>query len=166
MRVCFGIVALCVACSSGSPQAQSIDPAKAKSFVAYQQRLIPLERQWAKADGPVPVNEELDGLRASTGLTEQEIAGLNQIGAVITVRNETLKQRLAKEVREQEQAVARTPEARRPDAQKSLANLERMRANVFDLDEMRQKYGDAIVDAMLEQEVELKRQRLELASVR
>jgi hypothetical protein len=41
-----------------------------------------------------------------------------------------------------------------------------MRANVFELREMRQKYGDALVDAMLEQEAELKRQRLELASVR
>jgi uncharacterized protein YlxW (UPF0749 family) len=164
-RVYFGIVALCVACSS-RPQAQSIDAPKAKSFVAYQEKLIPLERKWAKADKPVSVTEELDAVRASTGLTEQEIAGLSQIGAVITVRNEALNKRLAKVVVEQQQTVARSPDATRAEAQKSLENLEHMRANVFELQEMRQRYGDAIVDAMLEQEAELNRQRLELASVR
>jgi hypothetical protein len=164
-RICFGMLALCVACSD-PPQAQSIDASKAESFVAYQEKLIPLEWKWAKADKPVPVTEELDALRASTGLTEKEISGLNEIGALVTVRSETPKKRLDTEVADQGQAVARTPESSRAEAQKSLEHLERMRANVFDLKEMRQKYGDAIVDAMLEQEAELKRQRLELASVR
>jgi hypothetical protein len=163
MRVCFGIFALCVACSS-APQAPSIDASKAKSFVAYQEQLIPLERKWAKANGPVPVTAELEKLRASTGLTDKEITALNEIGAVITVRDEALKNRLGKEVAAQQQSIAQTPEATRAAAQKSLENLERMRSNVFELKQMREKYGDAIVDAMLEQEAELKRQRLELAS--
>jgi hypothetical protein len=165
MRVCFGILALAVACSS-PPQAPSIDASKAKNFVAYQDKLIPLERKWAKAGKSVPVTAELEALRAATGLTEEEVTGLNQIGAVITVRDEELKRRLDREVAAQGQSVTQMPETERAEARKSVDNLKRMRANVFELTEMRQKYGDAIVNAMLEQEAELKRQRLELASVR
>jgi hypothetical protein len=165
MRVCFGILALCVACST-PPKTQSIDASKAAGFVAYQEQLIPLERKWAKADKPVVVTAELDALRASTGLTEEEVKGLSEIGAVITVRDEALKNRLDKQVVDMKHTLAQTPESARGEAQKSLDNLERMRANVFELKEMRRKYGDAIVDAMLKREAELKRQRVELASIR
>jgi hypothetical protein len=164
MRVCFGILALCVACSS--PPQISIDASKAKSFVVYQEKLILVERKWAKADKLVPVTAELEAMRASTGLTEKEVTGLHQIATVITVRDQALKTSLDKQVAEQAHGLTQLPQTERDDAQKSLDNLKRMRANIFELTEMRKKYGDAIVEAMLEQQAELKRQRLELASLR
>lgn len=164
-RVYLAIFASCIACGNppGPPQ---IDGSKAERFVAYQELLIPLERKWAKAEKPVPVTEELVRLLASTGLTEKEVTALHEIGAVVTLRDTALRKHLDEEVAAQERTVARTAESSRADAQQSLENLERMRANLIGMEAMRQKYGDAIVEAMLAQEAKLKRQRIELASIR
>jgi hypothetical protein len=43
--------------------------------------------------------------------------------------------------------------------------LRRIQANLLDLQEMRAKYGDAIVVAMLQRESDLKRQHAELAGI-
>ena len=166
MRIGCGIVALCVACS-GPPQAPPLEASKAQSFVAYQERLIPLERDWAKKHGePVSVKDELEALRAATGLSEREVKALNEIGALIIVRGETLKDEITRYIAEQKQAVARAPESARAAAQQSLDDLERMQTNVFELEQMRQKYGNAIVDAMLQREAQLKWQHFELVSAR
>lgn len=166
-RIGCGIVLWCVAACSSPPQAPSLDASKAQSFVAYQEQLIPLERDWAQKHGePVVVKERLEQLRTASGLSERDIKALNEIGALVVVRGEALKDELSKYIAEQKQAVARAPESARAATQQSLDDLERMRANVFGLEQMRQKYGNAIVDAMLLRESQLKRQQFELASAR
>ena len=167
VRIGCAVVLGCIAACSSPPQVPALDASKAQSFVAYQEQLIPVERDWAQKHGePVIVHEKLEQLRTASGLSERDVKALNEIGAVVVVRTEALEQELSKYIAEQKQAVARAPESARAATQQSLDDLERMRTNVFELKQMRQKYGDAIVDAMLLREAQLKRQKFELASAR
>ena len=76
-----------------------------------------------------------------------------------------MKERFAAQSAQLEKAASSAPEDQREATRKSSDGVRRVQANLLQLEELRGKYGDAIVQAMLQREAELKQQRAELASI-
>lgn len=175
-----------------SDDVQRIDPSKAPSFIAYQDKFILVMQNWVARSKEINKNsaqgkyqgvigtargykdfrditgtysDELDAARKATGLSENEIDALTEIGLIVAARDEARKTGIAKQLADMEKQVAALPEAERAEGQKSLDEFRTLQANVVDLKEMRDKYGDPIVDAMLKQEADLKRQRAEFTKL-
>jgi hypothetical protein len=179
VRASLAILILCVACTPKQPEDSEvlpIDAAKADRFVSYQQQLIPLLREWTKASheskakGEVGkygggFSERYERIREQNGLSEKELPALGEIAALVATRDAGLKERLAQQSSLTEKQMATLPAERREAANKSVEDLRRLGANMLELQELRKKHGDAIVDAMLQRQDELKRQRTELASI-
>lgn len=171
------------------PETKPIDPAKAKSYVAYQNKLIPLQREWIKMSGElnanakqgkydgvvgtaqgyqdmknkgVPLAEKFEKIRKEAGITEDELSALSEISGILYARNDELKNRLDTQAAEMEKAIAGLPESEREEATKALTEVKDMRTKIFELKEVRAKFGNGIVDAMIAQEAVLKRQNEEL----
>ena len=176
MRKCLAVFLFCAACHEGGSGTAPVDASKAENFVAYQEKLIPLLRAWVKTSQQSKLNgqvgrygggfaEKYDGIRKDHGLSEDELHALSEIAAFVAARDGEMKQRFAAQSARMEKVVAAGPADQREAARKRLDALRRVQANVLELREMRERYGDAIVVAMLQREPELKRQRAELASI-
>ena len=148
----------CVACNQPPAADAPIEAAKARRFVAYQAQLVPLVQNWAtkKQDGDErgSLAQQMETAREAAGLTDRDVAALSELGTLIAVRDEALQRELAKQVTETEKAQKSLAEA----GKTQLERLQRIQSNLVELQEMRQKHGDAIVDAMLKEAPELKRQ--------
>jgi hypothetical protein len=129
--------------------------AKATAFVAYQERLI-RAMQVSHAGHAAPA--DLTTARTETGLSEAEVAALGEINARLLTRTKGAGESVEAEVAYLLKALTTTPEAEQASQQKRLIELQKVQADVLELTEMRVKYGDAIVEAMIAQVPELRRQ--------
>jgi hypothetical protein len=163
--------------SSAGPSL-TLDPSKAKAFVSYQDKMRPFLEK-LKADGTElqtrsdkgdyegvvggvrAMNDwsskigthvqEIDKLRDELGLTEEEVTALSEIELGIFARASGTA--LQEQAAELEKSLASLPAEQRSEIEQGL---EELRALV-NMTEVRAKYGDAIVDAMLALEPELRR---------
>ena len=165
--------------------ALALDAAKAKAFVGYQEKLIPLTQQFVRSSAEMKQNaadgkyqgaigtlrgykdfndrvggaaDQLDAARKASGLTESDVTALMEIEERVLARASAAAARVAEQVDKMEAALASMPQAARVKAQRNLDELKQLQKNVLGMQEMREKYGDGVVDAMIAQESELTRQ--------
>jgi hypothetical protein len=100
------------------------------------------------------VTDPLEAARKQTGMTEDEATGLQEI-AVQVYQRAAVRKQIAGQVAEMEKAVAQAPPDQRASAEQNLAELKTTQASVLELKEMREKYGAAVVDAMIAHEAEI-----------
>ena len=168
-----------------------MDAAKAKAFVAYQEKFLPLVEGWKKglaegakkqqagqyngAVGAVRVyadlqaaageGDKLEALRKETGLSEDQVSALYDIEAHVLGRNAGVGQQIAAKIDEVTKSIAALPADQRPAAEQSLTDLKKLQVEVTELKEEREKYGNAIVDAMIAEQANLVRQSKALAEI-
>lgn len=157
------------------PAELKLDAAKAKAFVVYQEKMVTFGKNWVKnaaehnkalkageyegVTGKVAglasvhrigteAGQELEAARKAAGLNEEEVAALSEIHGHVIART-MAGEKSAAQVAKMEQSIAALPEARRAEAQKGLSELKAAQERLMSLKEEREKYGDAIVDAML-----------------
>jgi hypothetical protein len=163
--------------SPGAP----LDASKAKAFVTYQEQLIPFLKELQKVsakDGQLDVAvqgasdlagrfgenvEELDSARRAAGLSDADVSALMEIEAGVLSR--AAGAGITVQIDELEKSLPTLAPALRPDAQRSLDEMKAMRDGFLNLTELRARYGDAIVDAMIELQPELSRQLEGLSKV-
>jgi hypothetical protein len=134
-------------------------PAKATAFVAYQERLI----RARQANGSKPATAaELAAARQAAGLSEAEVAALAEINARLLTRTKGAGESVEAEVAYLLKKLTTLPENEQAGTQKRLTELQKVQSDVLDLTEMRVKYGSAIVEAMIAQVHELRRQAEQL----
>jgi hypothetical protein len=168
---------------------QPMDAAKAKAFVAYQEKFVPLVEGWKKglAEGAKKQQEgkyngavgmvrgyadlqaaageadKLEALRKETGLSEDQVTALFDIEAHVLGRNAGVGPQIAAKIEEVTKSIAALPADQRPAAEQSLDELKKLQVEVLELKEEREKYGNAIVDAMIAEQANLVRQSKALA---
>jgi hypothetical protein len=167
--------------AADTPDETAIPASKAKDYLVYQAKLGEAMHNGAaketevgkkQADGKYEgaigtaralndmsamahaVNDPLDAARKQTGMTEDEATGLQEI-AVQVYQRAAVRKQIADQVAEMEKAVAQAPPDQRASAEHNLAELKTAQAGVLELKEMREKYGAAVVDAMIAHEAEI-----------
>jgi hypothetical protein len=139
-----------------------IDPSKAKAFLTFQEKLIPLLQSSGKDGDGLDESlqkgelEALDKVRAELGLSQYEVTSLSEIEAALFARGSG--EAMVAQIAELEKSLDGLPAEQRGEAEKALREMREMKANIVDVKEARAKYGDAIVDAMLALEPELRSQ--------
>jgi hypothetical protein len=166
-----------------------MDASKAKAFVAYQAKLVEIMKgaqkiideagkkqqagQYQGVTGTVRgyndlqkfagQGEKLEAARKAAGLTEDEVTALGEIETHVLVRNaDGVATQFKDKIDETTKAIAAMPADQRPAAEQSLAELKKAQAEFMELKEEREKYGNAIVDAMIAVEPELKAQNKDM----
>src|ERR1700742_2665694 len=105
----FAVFILCGACAAkpqSEPDRQPIDASKAEAFVRYQDKVIPVLRDWfkasnaSKAEGKVGqyaggFAEKYKGIGDEVGLSEDELPALSDINAIVISRDPQLQEHFA-----------------------------------------------------------------------
>lgn len=166
-----------------------MDASKAKAFVAYQAKLVEFMNgaqkmideaqkkqqagQYQGVTGTVRgysdlqkfagEGEKLDAVRKQVGLTEDEVSALTDIETHLLVRSaDGVATQFKDKIEEATKALAAMPADQRPAAEQSLNELKKAQSEFMELKEEREKYGNAIVDAMIAVEADLKAQTKDL----
>jgi hypothetical protein len=174
-------------------EATPIDPSKARAFLAFQEKLVAFwlgiindsielgERSldgdyggrgvlgnvrafngWWNTTGAKA--EALEKMRDELGLSAYDVASLSEIEEVIFLRLSDAS--FDEQVAEFEKSLEGMAPEQRSEAEKTLEEFREAKDDLVGLKGARAKYGDAIVDAMLALEPELRRQYEALTKVR
>ncbi len=150
----------------------AIDPAKARVFLTFQAKMLEVaQKMYARGaeleahvqtgrydgkDGVGDAAQQLDELREELGLSESDVSSLSEIAAGVLARGAGTA--LSAQVAELEKSLDALPPEQRGEAENALRELREMKGSIVDMKDARARYGDAIVDAMLALEPELRSQ--------
>ena len=166
-----------------------LDPAKAQAFIAYKAKDTEIQLQAVRtlkeigkkvdakkehglADGVEMLNAHVEGgkqlgemqaaARKATGLSEAEVTALGEVAGAVMVRNSPINKQLVDQVPKMEAQLAKVPAEARAEYENGLKELKDQIATTMTMKEQRDKYGDAVVDAMLAKGPELEAEQKRL----
>ena len=153
-----------------------LDPAKVQAFIAYKAKDTEIQLQAFKtlqeinkkvdankehgvAAGMAMLNDHVEGgkqleasqaaARKETGLSEAEVKALSQVAGAVMVRNSPSNKQLVDQLPTMEKQLDKMPAEMRAEYEKSIREIKAQVATTMAMKEERDKYGDAVVDAML-----------------
>jgi hypothetical protein len=166
-----------------------LDPAKVQAFIAYKAKDTDIQLQAVKtlheigakveakkdpgiADGVEMLNAHVEGgkqlgdnqaaARKETGLSEAEVTALSEVAGAVMVRNSPINKQLVEQVPKMEAQLAKVPAEGRAEYENGIKELKAQLATTMAMKEERDKYGDAVVDAMLAKGAELEAEQKRL----
>jgi hypothetical protein len=95
-------------------------------------------------------------------LSEAEVKGFSEVAAAVMVRNSPFNKQLVDQVPTMEKQLAKLPAEARAEYEKSVVDLKAQIATTMAMKAERDKYGDAVVDAMLAQGPQLEAEQKRL----
>lgn len=153
-----------------------LDAAKAKAYVGYKKLDVDLQLQNMKNLGAISakidakkehgfkdsqemmndhleagkyVTEQQAANRKQVGLSEGEVKALSEIESGVLLRISPLQTQVASQIPDMEKALASLPPEARAETENNVKELKARHESVMSMKEERDKYGDAIVDAMI-----------------
>jgi hypothetical protein len=166
-----------------------LDPAKVQAFIAYKAKdtetqlqamktlkeigkKVDAKKEHGLADGVQMLNDHVEGgkqleasqaaARKDTGLSEAEVKALSEVAAAVMVRNSPINKQLVEQVPTMEKQLAKLPAEVRAEYENRIRELKAQIATTMAMKEERDKYGDAVVDAMLAQGPQLEAEQKRL----
>ena len=100
--------------------------------------------------------------RKETGLSEAEVTALSEVAGAVMVRNSPLNKQIVDQIPTMEKQLAKMPAEARGEYENSIRELKAQIATTMAMKEERDKYGDAVVDAMLAQGPQLEAEQKRL----
>jgi hypothetical protein len=166
-----------------------LEPANVQAFIAYKAKETEIRLQSMKtlqeinkkldakkehglADGVEMLHDHVEGgkqlvasqaaARKETGLSEAEVKALSEVAAAVMMRNSPITKQLADQIPTMESQLAKLPAEARAEYENTIREAKAQVATTMAMKEERDKYGDAVVDAMLAQGPQLEAEQKRL----